>query len=113
MALTGNSLWGCDLCQLACPRNTAVRPVPMPKDARRHFPLTACWRGHARLAPLIGELRRKARMRIRACLVAACLGRANTSRHPRPCGRPAGRALRPLERRGGWKNVEKFPQYMV
>ena len=77
MALTGNSLWGCDLCQRACPRNAAVRPVPMPEDVRAAISLDRLLAGdtHA-LAPLIGvNYARKARMRIRACLVAACLGR--------------------------------------
>ena len=78
MALTGNSLWGCDLCQLACPRNAAVRPVPMPEDVRAAISLDRLLAGDTRaLAPLIGaNYARKARMRIRACLVAACLGKS-------------------------------------
>ena len=78
MALTGNSLWGCDLCQLACPRNAAVRPVPMPEDVRAAISLDRLLAGDTRaLASLIGaNYARKARMRIRACLVAACLGKS-------------------------------------
>ena len=78
MALTGNSVWGCDLCQLACPRNAAVQPVPMPEDVRAAISLDRLLAGDTRaLAPLIGaNYARKARMRIRACLVAACLGKS-------------------------------------
>ena len=78
MALTVNSVWGCDLCQLACPRNAAVRPVPMPEDVRAAISLDRLLAGDTRaLAPLIGaNYARKARMRIRACLVAACLGKS-------------------------------------
>ena len=77
MALTGNSVWGCDLCQLGCPRNAAVRPVPMPEDVRAAISLDRLLAGDMRdLAPRIGaNYARKARMRIRACLVAACLNR--------------------------------------
>lgn len=77
MALTGNSLWGCDHCQLACPRNAAVPSVPMPENVRAAISLERLLSGDvAALAPLIGaNYARKARMRIRACLVAACLGK--------------------------------------
>ena len=77
MALTGNSLWGCDICQLACPRNAAVSRVPMPEDVRAAIDLERLLAGDvAALAPLIGaNYARRSRMRIRACLVAACLGR--------------------------------------
>ena len=75
MAMTGASLWGCDLCQAACPRNAGVAPVPMPEKVRDAVSLERLLAGDTRvLAPLIGtNYARKARMRIRACLVAACL----------------------------------------
>lgn len=75
MAMTGASLWGCDLCQLACLRNAGIAPVPMPEEVREAISLSRLLAGDTRdLAPLIGtNYARKARMRIRACLVAACL----------------------------------------
>ena len=75
MAMTGASLWGCDLCQLACLRNAGIAPVPMPEEVRKAISLSRLLAGDTRdLAPLIGtNYARKARMRIRACLVAACL----------------------------------------
>ena len=75
MAMTGASLWGCDLCQLACPRNAGIVPIPMPEEVRGAISLSRLLAGDTRdLAPLIGtNYARKARMRIRACLVAACL----------------------------------------
>ena len=115
MALTGNSLWGCDLCQLACPRNAAVRPVPMPENVRAAISLDRLLAGDTRaLAPLIGaNYARKARMRIRACLVAACLGKSEHLPPSAPLRPTRWSGLTPVGRRGGWKNVEKFPQYMA
>ena len=52
MALTGNSLWGCDLCQRSCPRNAAICPVPMPEEVRAAISLDRPAGGrHARSGP--------------------------------------------------------------
>lgn len=77
--LIGGMIWGCEGCQSACRRNNGITAVDMPVELQRAMRLDRLLTGDtSELAGFIGaNYARPARMRARACIVAANLGRTD------------------------------------
>ena len=77
--MLGASLWGCEICQLVCPRNRGIEEVKMPAELELALELKKLLLGDVSgLGKWIGtNYARPARMQARACLVAANMGRTD------------------------------------
>jgi len=107
----GASVWGCDLCQNACPRNADVLPEDMPEDVRQALDLKRLLTGDVEpLADLIGtNFARKGKMRARAAMVAANTGRKDLVSDILPLLENPEQGVRDCAR---WaiKQLEKLPE---
>lgn len=75
--LIGAFAWGCEICQMNCPRNAGITPRSMPEALEEALQLKRLLAGDVKaLGEWIGSnYARPARMQARACLVAANMNR--------------------------------------
>lgn len=74
-----NRLLGCDVCQEVCPRNADVKSVPTPAALSAALEISELLKGNVNaLTPFLGRnYTRKSRIRLKAALVAANMGRTD------------------------------------